>query len=182
MAKVSLLVGLGNPGPRYEGTRHNAGFLFVDRLARQSGASFREEKAFEGELARLGQGDSALLLLKPLTYMNRSGQSVRAITAYYKIPPEEVMVAHDDLDLPLGACRIKTGGGHGGHNGLRDITAHLGTAGFARVRFGIGRPETKGEVLNFVLGPFARSERELVEQAFESVIPQLVASHGLRIA
>ncbi len=123
---LRIIVGLGNPGPEHLVTRHNAGFWFVDLLARRHGGEFRDYRKYSGETARISIGGQELVLLKPTTYMNRSGLSVRQLSDFYKIAPEEILVAHDELDLPVGSVRLKQGGGHGGHNGLRDTIAHIG--------------------------------------------------------
>ena len=123
---LRIIVGLGNPGPEHLVTRHNAGFWFVDLLARRHGAEFRDYRKYSGETARISIGGQEIILLKPTTYMNRSGLSVRQLSEFYKIAPEEILVAHDELDLPVGTVRLKHGGGHGGHNGLRDTIAHIG--------------------------------------------------------
>jgi len=173
-----LIVGLGNPGARYEGTRHNAGFWFVEALARQAQAPWRQEARFHGEVARAPVAGRDCWLLRPLTYMNRSGQAVAALARYYRIPPEAVLVAHDELDLPPGTARLKRGGGHAGHNGLRSIQQELGGAGFLRLRLGIGHPGSKELVTPYVLGrPPAEEEariREAVARALE-VLPELMA-------
>ncbi|MBL8382012.1 MAG: aminoacyl-tRNA hydrolase [Burkholderiales bacterium] len=165
---IRLIVGLGNIGPEYEDTRHNAGFWLADLVARSLGAPFRREKGFHGELAKAG----SVFVLKPSTYMNRSGQAVGALAAFYKIAPEEILVAHDELDLPPGTVKIKQGGGHAGHNGLKDIQARLGSPDFWRVRIGIGHPRELGmaqEVADFVLHRPGREHRELIDQCIDRV-------------
>lgn len=147
---LQIVVGLGNPGPEHRLTRHNAGFWFVDALARQHGAQFRSHARYQGEIAKLAVEGSELVLLKPQTYMNRSGLSIRALMDYIKAPVGEVLVVHDELDLPTGVARLKLGGGHGGHNGLRDTITHCG-ADFWRLRIGIGHPGDKSQVIDFVL-------------------------------
>jgi PTH1 family peptidyl-tRNA hydrolase len=142
---LRAIVGLGNPGPDYARTRHNAGFWFVDRLADARRVSFRNESKFHGELAR----DGSLLLLKPMTYMNRSGQAVQALAQFYKLAPADILVVHDELDLPAGTARLKSGGGHGGHNGLRDVHHHLGDA-YLRLRIGVGHPGRKELVMHYL--------------------------------
>lgn len=148
---IKLIVGLGNPGKQYEQTRHNAGFLFLDRLAEQYGAQFSMQSKFLGELAKVRVEASDVWLLKPATYMNRSGQSVGAVMRYYDLKPDQVLVAHDELDLDPGVVRLKLGGGHGGHNGLRSVSEHIGTD-YARLRIGIGHPGDRAQVTNYVLG------------------------------
>ncbi|MEQ8511342.1 MAG: aminoacyl-tRNA hydrolase [Algiphilus sp.] len=161
---VRLIAGLGNPGPGYAATRHNAGFWFVDALAAHAASSWKAERRFSGETSRLPTAAGDLWLLKPDTFMNRSGQAVRAVCDFYKIAASEVLVVHDDLDLPAGTVRLKRGGGHGGHNGLRDIHRHLGTPDYCRLRVGIGHPGQQQEVLNYVLGkPTAEESRAIGE-------------------
>jgi peptidyl-tRNA hydrolase, PTH1 family len=161
---LSLIVGLGNPGPTYARTRHNAGFELVDELARRTGVSFRHESRHQGELVRAGIGGSDVWLLKPMTYMNLSGQSVRSVAGFYRIPPQSILVAHDELDFPPGVVRLKEGGGHGGHNGLRDLIAQLGDD-FWRLRIGIGHPGDRDAVLNYVLGRPPAAEATLIHEA-----------------
>lgn len=165
-APVGLVVGLGNPGGHAE-DRHNAGFWLVDALARETGAMLREETRFKGEL---GRGADGLRLLKPLTFMNLSGESVAACAAYFRIPAESVLVVHDELDLEPGVVRLKRGGGHGGHNGLRSVESHLGTNAFLRVRLGIGHPGPGADVSAYVLRRPPREEREAIEAAIEAVL------------
>ena len=152
MAHLRLLVGLGNPGAEHQRTRHNAGFWFIDALAQAHGARFGMESKLHGETAKITLDGQALLLLKPATYMNKSGIAVQSALRYWKIEPEEALVVHDDLDLPAGAARLKFDGGHGGQNGLRDIMAHLGHGGFHRLRLGIGHPGDRNRVTSWVLG------------------------------
>jgi peptidyl-tRNA hydrolase, PTH1 family len=158
---LRVIVGLGNPGPEHLVTRHNAGFWFVDLLARRHGGEFRDYRKFSGETARITLSEREIILLKPTTYMNRSGLSVRQLSDFYKIAPEEILVAHDELDLPVGSVRLKQGGGHGGHNGLRDTVAHLGET-FWRLRLGIGHPGNKAEVIDYVLTRAPRAEEDLI--------------------
>ena len=139
---LKIIVGLGNPGPEHLLTRHNAGFWFVDALAAKAGARFRSHTKFQGEICRVQLSGSEVTLLKPMTYMNRSGLAIRALVDYLKVPPAEMLVVHDELDLPVGDVRFKFGGGAGGHNGLRDTITHLG-ADFWRLRLGIGHPGDK---------------------------------------
>ena len=164
-----LVAGLGNPGPRYAAHRHNIGFMVVDELARRAGASFREK--FKGHFTKAMVGHHNAWLLEPMTFMNRSGVSLGAAGAFYGVPPAETVVIHDDLDLPFGAVRVKVGGGHGGHNGLRSAFAHFGRD-FVRVRCGIGRPK-HGDVTNFVLSDFATDEqpwlRDIIDAAADAV-------------
>jgi peptidyl-tRNA hydrolase, PTH1 family len=161
---LSLIVGLGNPGPTYARTRHNAGFELVDELARRTGVSLRHEARHQGELGRASIGGTDVWLLKPMTYMNLSGQSARSVAGFYRIPPQSILVAHDELDFPPGAVRLKEGGGAGGHNGLRDLIAQLGDD-FWRLRIGIGHPGDRGEVLDYVLGRPPAAEAALIHEA-----------------
>ncbi|TXK65146.1 aminoacyl-tRNA hydrolase [Alkalisalibacterium limincola] len=152
MAKLRLIIGLGNPGPEHLRTRHNAGFWFLDALALRLGAKLAVDGKLYGESAKVEIAGEPVWLLKPATYMNRSGQSVGAALRYFKIEPEQCLVAHDDLDLPPGVARLKFDGGHGGQNGLRDIVRHLGHGRFHRLRIGIGHPGNKDRVTPWVLG------------------------------
>ncbi|WP_295006336.1 aminoacyl-tRNA hydrolase [uncultured Dechloromonas sp.] len=164
MTLPRLIVGLGNPGPEYEATRHNVGFWFVDQLADKLKASLAPQGKFYGRAARAGE----LWLLQPTTYMNRSGQAVAALANFYKIAPAEILVVHDELDLPPGGIRLKQGGGNGGHNGLKDIQAKLGTPDFWRLRLGIGHPRTLGlaqQVADFVLHQPRKEELPDIEHA-----------------
>ena len=169
---IRLIVGLGNPGPRYADTRHNAGFWFVDRLVAGLGGSFRAESRFEGEVARVSVGGLACDLLKPLTFMNKSGNAVQKLAGFHKIPPAQILVVHDELDLPVGTARLKMGGGHGGHNGLRDLHRHLGPD-YARLRIGIGHPGIREAVVGYVLERPSRVEEaamlDAINAALESV-------------
>lgn len=161
---LRIIVGLGNPGPEHLVTRHNAGFWFVDLLARRHGGEFRDYRKFSGETARMALGEHDIILLKPTTYMNRSGLSVRQLSDFYKVAPEDILVAHDELDLPVGNVRLKQGGGHGGHNGLRDTISHIGET-FWRLRLGIGHPGNKTEVIDYVLTRAPRTEEDLILEA-----------------
>ncbi len=164
---ISLIVGLGNPGAKYEPTRHNAGFWFLDEVARHANVSFRLENKFHGEVVKSVVAGHDVWLLKPSTFMNRSGQAVAAIANYYRIEVESILVAHDELDLPPGQLRLKKGGGHAGHNGLRDIAAHLGKD-FHRLRIGIGRPAVSGRpVTDYVLGTPGKDERLQIDDAVD---------------
>jgi len=155
---LRAVVGLGNPGAEYARTRHNAGFWFADLVAAETGGAFRTEARFHGDFTKVRFAGTELLLLKPMTFMNRSGQAVQALASYFKIEPEAILIAHDELDLPAGSARLKRGGGHGGHNGLRDLHAHLGEA-YARLRIGIGHPGHKSQVLGHVLGRPRRKKK-----------------------
>jgi peptidyl-tRNA hydrolase, PTH1 family len=161
---LTLVVGLGNPGPTYARTRHNAGFELVDELARRAGASLRHEGRHQGELGRIHIAGADVWLLKPMTYMNLSGQSVRSVAAFYRIAPQSILVAHDELDFAPGVVRLKEGGGAGGHNGLRDLIEQLGDE-FWRLRIGIGRPADRDAVLDYVLGRAPAAEAELIHEA-----------------
>lgn len=161
---LTLIVGLGNPGPTYARTRHNAGFELVDELARRSGASLRHEGRHQGDLGRANIAGTEVWLLKPMTYMNLSGQSVRSVAGFYRIAPQSILVAHDELDFAPGVVRLKEGGGAGGHNGLRDLIEQLGDE-FWRLRIGIGRPEDRDAVLNYVLGRPPAAEADLIHEA-----------------
>ncbi len=162
---IKLLVGLGNPGEKYAATRHNAGFWWVDLLACQNNVAFKPEAKFFGEAAKLSND---VWLFKPGTFMNASGKAVAAIANYYKISPAEILIAHDELDLQPGTAKLKFGGGHGGHNGLRDIHAALGTADYWRLRLGIGHPGDKNEVVNFVLKNPTREENDALEASIHA--------------
>ncbi|MDK4533635.1 aminoacyl-tRNA hydrolase [Kingella kingae] len=163
--KIKLIVGLGNPTAEYEKTRHNAGFWFLDELAWQWKASWKNEKKFFGDVARVSRPGGEVWLLKPDTYMNLSGKAVQALAQFYKIAPEEILVVHDELDIDCGAIRFKLGGGNGGHNGLKDIQAKMGTPNFYRLRLGIGHPGDRALVVGFVLNKPSAAERELVDAA-----------------
>ncbi len=169
-ARLRLIVGLGNPGAEYAETRHNAGFWFCERLARELGASFTRESRYHGFVARLRLDGEDLWFLMPQTFMNRSGQAVRALTQFFRIEAAEMLVLHDELDLPPGQMRLKFGGGLGGHNGLKDITAHLGTQDYWRLRIGIGHPGDRNEVVNYVLKPPRREEREEIDAALDRAL------------
>ncbi len=175
MSSIELIVGLGNPGPKYEATRHNAGFWFVEALARARGQTFKLENKYHAELARVESGAGSLWLLKPNTYMNRSGQAVMALAGFYKIPLSGILVVHDELDIPPGTVRLKQGGGAGGHNGLRDIIAQGGGNDFWRLRIGIGHPGHASEVTDFVLGKAPAAERHLIEDVIASSLQYLPA-------
>mgnify|MGYP001088966870 CR=1 FL=1 len=163
-----LVVGLGNPGPEYSKTRHNAGFWFCERLAARLGATLSREARFHG---LVGQARSeGVWFLLPQTYMNRSGQAVGALARFHKIAPAQIIVVHDELDIPPGQLRIKYGGGLGGHNGLKDITAHLGTQDYWRLRIGIGHPGDRNEVVNYVLKPPRKDEALEIEAALDRAL------------
>ncbi len=173
---LKLIVGLGNPGSEYTETRHNAGFWFVEELAAAHGASFRREKKFHGEVARVHIAGRDIWLLKPETFMNRSGQAIKSLASFYRIEAENILVAHDELDLEVGVIKLKKGGGHGGHNGLRDTIAHLGTKDFHRLRIGIGHPGSKNQVVDYVLHRPSLDERIGIDNAVsdaQAVMPLL---------
>ena len=161
---LRVIVGLGNPGPEHLNTRHNAGFWFVDQLAKRHGGEFRDYRKYSGETTRVSIAGQDIILLKPTTYMNRSGLSVRQVSDFFKIAPDDILVAHDELDIPVGTLRLKHGGGHGGHNGLRDTIAHVGE-NFWRLRLGIGHPGSKAEVIDYVLTRAPRAEEDMIYEA-----------------
>jgi PTH1 family peptidyl-tRNA hydrolase len=163
MSEIKLIVGLGNPGAQYESTRHNAGFWWVDQVCAETGSKLNLEAKFFGHAGKLN-GTTEVWLLNPTTFMNASGRAVSAIAKFYKITPEQILVIHDELDLPPGTTKLKKGGGHGGHNGLKDIAAQLGTPDFWRLRIGIGHPGDKSQVANFVLHAPTRDEQTAIEQ------------------
>ena len=174
---IRAIVGLGNPGAQYADTRHNAGFWFVDRLARRYGGQFRPEAKFFGEVCQVRIAGEDVWLLKPMTYMNRSGQSVNALLNFYKIGMAELLVVHDEIDLPPGDTRLKVGGGHGGHNGLRDIIPGVGKD-FVRLRVGVGHPGHKDKVADYVLNRASKDEQDAIEASLddaERVIEDVVA-------
>jgi peptidyl-tRNA hydrolase, PTH1 family len=170
---IRLIVGLGNVGKEYADTRHNAGFWFVDELARAQGASLSKEAKFFGATGKAMIAGNPVWLLEPSTFMNRSGQSVAALANFYRITSEEILVVHDELDLMPGQIKMKKGGGHAGHNGLKDIQAKLGSADFWRLRLGIGHPRTLNltqQVIDFVLHAPSRSDRQLIDECIEHAL------------
>ena len=183
---MKLVVGLGNPGRRYEATRHNAGFWFVDEVARAVRAEFRREARFHGEVARVP--GTELWLLKPETHMNNSGRAVTALAGFYRIPADQILVAHDELDLRPGDVRLKFGGGLSGHNGLRDVAPALGTHDFWRLRIGIGHPRdiasSQQEVVDYVLHVPSAEDRKGIDQALDSALAvwPLIAAHDMQSA
>lgn len=180
---IKLIVGLGNPGSEYAKTRHNVGAWFVEKLAEESHQTLRNESKFFGEVTRIQLSGNPCYLLKPTTYMNESGQSIQAIAKFYKIKPEEILVAHDELDFPVGTVRIKESGGHGGHNGLRDTISHLHTNNFYRLRIGIGHPGNKDHVTPYVLGTPSRGDKELIMKSIDDalrVVPDLIVGESQR--
>ncbi|MDP2904622.1 MAG: aminoacyl-tRNA hydrolase [Methylovulum sp.] len=164
---IKLMVGLGNPGRQYEKTRHNVGFLFLDKLLAGSNGVWVVHSRFQGLIAEYGCASGKVVLLKPQTFMNQSGQSVGKVARYYKLLPEEILVVHDELDFDVGSVRLKKGGGHAGHNGLRDIVAHLGSNEFYRLRIGIGRPAAGKVVADYVLSVPSKSELQLLGDVFD---------------
>ena len=170
---IRLLVGLGNPGPEYEATRHNAGFWWLDAAARKLAATLQPQRGWYGLAAKAATPSGPVWLLQPMTYMNLSGKSVAALARFHKIAPQEILVAHDELDLLPGQVKIKCGGGHAGHNGLRDIHAQLGSADYWRLRLGIGHPGVKAEVVDYVLRKPMPEHRELIEQTIARSIESL---------
>lgn len=173
-----IIAGLGNPGSQYEQTRHNVGFWLLDQLAGDVGEQFSVQNRYHGQLAQCQIGEHKVYLLKPLTFMNRSGQSVAALANFYKIPLSNILVIHDELDLSPGTVRLKRDGGHGGHNGLRDIIAQGGGKDFLRCRIGIGHPGDSRQVADFVLSKPSPTDRQAIEQAIDNalrVIPDVLS-------
>ncbi|HEY8052081.1 MAG: aminoacyl-tRNA hydrolase [Steroidobacterales bacterium] len=173
---LKLIVGLGNPGTEYARTRHNAGFQFADELARRHGATFRSEPRHRGELARARIADTEVWLLKPMSYMNHSGDPVRSVASFYKVPVESLLVAYDELDFPAGVVRLKQSGGAAGHNGMRDVIAQMGD-GFWRLRIGIGHPGDRSQVLDYVLGRPGAADAALLQDAIAAaadIVPVLM--------
>jgi peptidyl-tRNA hydrolase, PTH1 family len=180
---LKLIVGLGNPGTEYARTRHNAGFHFVDELARRDGAIFRSEPRHRAELARARIAGTEVWLLKPMSYMNHSGDPVRSVASFYKVPLEAILVAYDDLDFPAGIVRLKRGGGAAGHNGMRDVIAQMSDA-FWRLRIGIGHPGDRTQVLDYVLGRPSAADAALIQDALlaaADVVPAML-TEGAQIA
>jgi len=173
VAMIRLLVGLGNPGPEYEATRHNAGFWWIDEVARMLKASLVPERSYFGLVARVNRPQGPVWLLEPMTFMNLSGKAVAALARFYKIAPQEILVAHDELDLMPGQVKMKVGGGHAGHNGLKDIHAQLGSADYWRLRLGIGHPGVKAEVINYVLRRPPLEQREAIDKSIEQSLGAL---------
>ena len=173
-----LVAGLGNPGPRYADTRHNAGFRLVDLLARRYGAAFKSSARSFGETAELRIDGRIVRLLKPHTFMNHSGRSVAAVSRYFRCPVEGILVVHDEIDLPPGTLRLKRGGGTGGHRGLEDIVPALGSRAFSRIRIGVGHPGSASEVIGHVLRRAPAGEQALIDEAIESVLPHFESMLG----
>ncbi len=175
MTAIRLVAGLGNPGTKYQQTRHNAGFWFVDEVARRYAVRFRTESRFASEVASCQIDGQECRLQKPQDFMNRSGRPVAALAAFYRIPRPAILVVHDDLDLPPGTVRLKQDGGHGGHNGLRDLIPSLGGNDFLRLRIGIGHPGHRDDVIGYVLRPATREEQAAIEAAIEAALGVLPA-------
>lgn len=181
---MKLVVGLGNPGRKYQATRHNAGFWWVERLSEMCGASLRAEARFHGLTARLPPPLAHIWLLLPETFMNNSGRAVGALAGFYRIAPEEILVVHDELDLPPGTVRLKKGGGAGGHNGVSDIAAQLGSKEFWRLRLGIGHPGVRDQVIDYVLNSPRPEERHAIDESIERSLElwPLLASSNMEAA
>ena len=180
METLRLIVGLGNPGAQYQDTRHNAGFWWLEALAQKLGVTLRQDAKFHGRAGKWNAGQGDVWLLCPETFMNLSGRSVAALARFYKISPESILVAHDELDLPPGTAKLKQGGGHGGQNGLKDIHLQLGSPNYWRLRLGIGHPGSKEAVTGHVLGKPQAAERELIEKSIEAALdvwPELAAGN-----
>lgn len=170
---IRLLVGLGNPGPEYEATRHNAGFWFIDEVARLLRVGLAPERSYFGRVARASGPHGPVWLLEPMTFMNLSGKSVAALARFFKIEAGEILVAHDDLDLMPGQAKMKLGGSHAGHNGLKDIQAQMGTGDFWRLRLGIGHPGVRAEVVDYVLRKPSAEQREAIAKSIEQSVSAL---------
>ncbi|MCB1586601.1 MAG: aminoacyl-tRNA hydrolase [Xanthomonadales bacterium] len=173
MNSIKLIVGLGNPGGQYTNTRHNAGFWFVDALCKKYGFDLKDNKKFYGEAANVDINNHSVWLLKPMTYMNHSGKALQSLTQFYKIKPEEILVAYDELDLPPGTVKLKKGGGHGGHNGLRDIISLIGSNEFYRIRLGIGHPGHKSQVVSWVLNRASSDDEISINNAIDKSLAVL---------
>jgi len=169
---LKLIVGLGNPGSQYALTRHNVGFWLVDEWARQNQCQFRDDRKFFGEVCKTPQ---QVWLLKPTTFMNRSGQAIAALSRFYRIPAEQILVIHDELDLPCGVAKLKRSGGHGGHNGLRDTISQLGSKDFLRLRMGIDHPGNKNQVSDYVLKPPRKAQQQQMQDAIDKALGVLSA-------
>ena len=169
---ISLIIGLGNPGDKYSKTRHNAGFWFIDALANKYGASFKTESKFSGELAKANIAGQSVWLLKPSTFMNRSGLAAHQLSSFYKIPVDEVLVAYDELDLPAGTVCLKKSGGHGGHNGLRDLHAQI-TKDYFRLRFGIDHPGDRNKVADYVLSRANQNDEIAINNAIDKALDNI---------
>ncbi len=180
MTVIRLVAGLGNPGAKYEQTRHNAGFWFVDAVARKYSAQFHHESKYKSDVARCGIDGQDCRLQKPMDFMNCSGAPVAALAGFYRVPRTAILVVHDDLDLEPGVVRLKQGGGHGGHNGLRDLIPSLGGNDFQRLRIGIGHPGHRDDVTGHVLKPATREDRDAIDSAIElalQVLPDIISGN-----
>ena len=180
MSAIQLIVGLGNPGPDYASTRHNAGFWFVEEWSRRDGFGFRGESKFRGATAQCTVNGRDCRIFKPSTYMNHSGQAVAALVGFYRIPLPEILVVHDEIDLPVGVVRLKRDGGHGGHNGLRDLIQQLGGNDFHRLRIGVAHPGHPDDVTDYVLQRPSTADRALIDQSIDaalSVLPDLLGDN-----
>ncbi len=173
MSKIKLIVGLGNPGKQYESTRHNAGYWFIDQLCGKYSAGWQRKDKFFGYIANASIGGQAVYLLKPDTFMNLSGKSVQSLASFYRININEILVGHDELDIGCGEIRLKSGGGHGGHNGLRDIIRCLGQQNFYRLRIGIDHPGHASQVTHYVLNHPSSQDRELIDMALDRAVDQI---------
>jgi len=175
---LKVIVGLGNPGSKYTETRHNAGFWFIEEVARKYGATFRPDKKFHGEVAKVTVEGKDIWLLKPDTFMNRSGLAAQSLMSFYRITAEQLLVAHDEIDLPPGTAKIKSGGGHGGHNGLRDIISQLASKEFYRLRIGVGHPGSKDQVVDYVLHRASQDDQISIDRDIDdavAVMPDLAS-------
>ena len=170
MTAIQLVAGLGNPGPEYQQTRHNAGFWFVDAMAERCGITLRNDARFHSDVAGCTLDGHDFRLQKPTTFMNHSGRAVAALAGYFRVPRQTILVIHDDLDLPPGTVRLKRGGGHGGHNGLRDLIPSLGGKDFLRLRIGIGHPGDRDRVVDYVLSRPSREDRRLIDEGIEAAV------------
>ena len=173
---IQAIVGLGNPGEKYVKTRHNAGFWLIDALAQQYGGELKPEKKLHGDCGQVTIGGEIIRLLKPSTFMNKSGDAVQALAQFYKLKPADILIAHDEIDLPPGKAKLKHGGGHGGHNGLRDIILHLGND-YPRLRLGVGHPGSREAVIGYVLHAAGKAEQAEIDQMIErsaAIIPTLI--------
>jgi len=183
MSQIALIAGLGNPGPGYKGTRHNAGFWFIDELSQHYSLDFKLESRFQGEVANAQIKGLPIRVLRPVTFMNESGQSVASLMRYFAIEPSSLLVVHDDLDLESGVARLKEGGGHGGHNGLRDLIRHLDSNDFVRLRLGIGHPGHPDDVTDYVLHAPPANERsailDAVSRAVALIEPMINGDHAV---
>lgn len=177
ISRPSVIIGLGNPGPRHAGDRHNVGFWLADDLARAGNRRFRDDTKLSGASCQVDLGGQSVRLVKPGTFMNRSGQAMHRVMDYYNVPLQAILVVHDDLDLPPGSARLKSGGGHGGHNGLRDIIAQCG-ADFLRLRIGIGHPGHKDEVTDYVLHAPSKADRQCIDEALAEAVRALEIWYG----